>query len=161
MKYQLYNCHPSINYKCTSFQEREVLLMDENNRRLNSSENGPKLEEQPDTDDMVATNFDGDQPRVEDTQSRRDEEFASEMTADDIEEPVDSDEDGTEVNSAFGWIALALSIISYFIMPIILGGAGIIMGFVSRNRGADTLGNTAIIAGAISILITLFVLPYV
>ncbi|HLR61149.1 MAG TPA: hypothetical protein VK097_01765 [Lentibacillus sp.] len=135
--------------------------MDENNRRLNSSENGPKLEEQPDTDDMVATNFDGDQPRVEDTQSRRDEEFASEMTADDIEEPVDSDEDGTEVNSAFGWIALALSIISYFIMPIILGGAGIIMGFVSRNRGADTLGNTAIIAGAISILITLFVLPYV
>ncbi|HLS07963.1 hypothetical protein [Lentibacillus sp.] len=135
--------------------------MDENNRRLNSSENGPKLEEQPDTDDMVATNFDGDQPRVDDIQSRRDEELASEMTADDIDEPVDSDEDGTEVNSAFGWIALALSIISYFMMPIILGGAGIVMGFVSRNRGAETLGNTAIIAGAISILITLFVLPFV
>ncbi|GGJ83199.1 hypothetical protein GCM10007063_02140 [Lentibacillus kapialis] len=135
--------------------------MDENNRRLNSSENGPKLEEQPDPDDLVTTNFEGDQPRVEDTRSRRDEEFASEMTADDIDEPDYSDEDGTEVNSAFGWIALALSIISYFMMPIILGGAGIIMGFVSRNRGADTLGNTAIIAGAISILITLFVLPYV
>ncbi|WP_010531009.1 hypothetical protein [Lentibacillus jeotgali] len=135
--------------------------MDEHNRRVNSSENGPKLEEQPDTDDMVATNFDGDQPRVDDIQSRRDEEYASEMTADDIDEPADSDEDGTEVNSAFGWIALALSIISYFMMPIILGGAGIILGFISRNRGADTLGNTAIIAGAISILITLFVLPFV
>ncbi|MFD1363038.1 hypothetical protein [Lentibacillus salinarum] len=137
--------------------------MDEDKRRLDSSENGPKLEEQPDTDDMVATNFDGDQPRVEDIRSRRDEELASEMTVDDVDEPVvDSDEDnGTEANSAFGWIALALSIVSYFVMPIILGAAGIIMGFVSRNRGSETLGNTAIIAGGISILITLFVLPYV
>lgn len=136
--------------------------MDEDKRRLNSSENGPKLEEEPDRDDMVSTDYGGDEPRVEEVQSRRDEEFANEMTADDIEkEPVDSDEDGTEANSAFGWIALALSIISYFMMPIILGGAGIIMGFVSRNRGAETLGNTAIIAGAISILITLFILPYV
>ncbi|TFJ94100.1 hypothetical protein [Lentibacillus salicampi] len=136
--------------------------MDENDRRLDSSENGPKLEEQPDTDDMVATNFDGDQSRVEDIQSRRDEELASEMTADDIDEPVHSgEEDGAQATSAFGWIAVALSIISYFAMPIILGGAGIVMGFVSRNRGAETLGNTAIIAGAISILITLFVLPFV
>ncbi|SFA70687.1 hypothetical protein SAMN04488072_101138 [Lentibacillus halodurans] len=136
--------------------------MDEDNRRLDSTENGPKLEEEPDTDDMVATNFDGEQPRMEDIQGqRRDEEFANEMTADDIDEPADSDENGIQANGAFGWIALALSIISFFMMPIILGGAGIIMGFVSRNRGAETLGNTAIIAGAISILLTLFVLPYV
>ncbi|QKY69473.1 hypothetical protein [Lentibacillus sp. CBA3610] len=135
--------------------------MDEDNRRLNSAENGPKLEEESDRDDMVATDYGGDEPRVEEVQSRRDEEFANEMTADDIDEPVDSDEDGTEANSAFGWIALALSIISYFMMPIILGGAGIIVGFISRNRGTETLGNTAIIAGAISILITLFILPFV
>ncbi|ALX50547.1 hypothetical protein [Lentibacillus amyloliquefaciens] len=136
--------------------------MDEDKNRLNSAENAPKPENQTDSDDVVATNFDGAQSRVGETQSRRDEEFANEMTADDdVKVPADSDEDGREVNSAFGWIALALSIISYFVMPIILAGAGIIMGFVSRNRGADTLGNTAIIAGAISILITLFILPYV
>ncbi|MFD2759437.1 hypothetical protein [Lentibacillus juripiscarius] len=132
--------------------------MDETNRRINSSENGPKLEEQPDTDDMVATNFNGDEPDIEDVQSRRDEEFAAEMTADDI---ADTEDDDTEATGAFGWIGVALSVISFFMMPIILGGAGIILGFISRNRGAETLGNSAIIVGAISILIRLFVLPFV
>lgn len=135
--------------------------MDEDKNRLESAENAPKPENHTDSNDVVATNFDGAQSRIGETQSRRDEEFASEMTADDVEARADTDEDGREVNGAFGWIAVALSIISYFMMPIILGGAGIIMGFVSRNRGAETLGNTAIIAGAISILITLFILPYV
>ncbi|RYG74713.1 hypothetical protein EU245_00595 [Lentibacillus lipolyticus] len=132
--------------------------MDEEERRINSSENGPKLQEQPDTDDMVATNFNGDEPDIDNVQSKSDEEFAAEMTADDI---VDTDEDETEGTSAFGWIATALSVVSFFMMPIILGGAGIILGFISRNRGAETLGNTAIIAGAISVLIRLFILPFV
>ncbi len=84
--------------------------MDETNRRINSSENGPKLEEQPDTDDMVATNFNGDEPDIEDVQSRRDEEFAAEMTADDI---ADTEDDDTEATGAFGWIGVALSVISF------------------------------------------------
>ncbi|WP_164668593.1 hypothetical protein [Virgibacillus doumboii] len=137
--------------------------MDEQNRNTNyPGGNAPNQEEQPDTQDMVATNLNGQQPYPTETQSRRDdEEFAAEMTADDINESVENDDEGTQVNSAFGWIALSLSIISFFIMPIILGGAGVILGFISKSRGADTLGNTAIVAGAISILIRLFVLPYV
>ncbi|OZU89954.1 hypothetical protein CIL03_02090 [Virgibacillus indicus] len=89
--------------------------------------------------------------------STRDEEFAAELTADDYNSAnADSD-----VNSTFGWIGIALSIVSFFMMPIILGAAGIILGFVSRSRGADTLGNIAIAAGAISIIIRLFILPFV
>ncbi|CDQ39639.1 MULTISPECIES: hypothetical protein [Virgibacillus] len=90
--------------------------------------------------------------------SSRDEEFAAEMTADNYEPDVAGDDD---VNTTFGWIGIALSVISFFIWPVIFGAAGIILGFMSRSRGADTLGNIAIAAGAISILITLFVLPFV
>ncbi|MFB4166490.1 hypothetical protein [Virgibacillus sp. JSM 102003] len=145
--------------------------MDEFTRK-NNVEDDLNKEEQPETRnmDMVGTNLSGqpphttDEPEASAADSKRyDEEFAAEMTADDIGDTVRNDEtkEGAQANSAFGWVALALSIISFFIMPIILGGAGIIVGFISRNRDAETLGNTAIIAGAASILITLFVLPYV
>lgn len=157
--------------------------MDETHRTENGSEVKENQLEEVNTQDMVATNLNGQQPFATDTRGISDEEFspemtaddidgavddeefAAEMTADDIDGPVDKEEKetetGTQVNSAFGWIALSLSIISFFIMPIILGGAGIILGFISKSRGADTLGNTAVIAGAVSILITLFVLPFV
>lgn len=153
-------------------KEREVLNMDEFTRQ-NNVEDDLNKKQQPETRDMdmVGTNLSGqppveseDVPETPAANSRRDdEEFAAEMTADDIGDTVKNEEDteGTQANSAFGWMALALSIISFFIMPIILGGAGIIVGFIARNRDAETLGNTAIIAGAASILITLFVLPYV
>ncbi|PAV29049.1 hypothetical protein CIL05_13800 [Virgibacillus profundi] len=91
--------------------------------------------------------------------SSRNEEFAAELTADDYDEVLNQED--TDVNSTFGWIGLALSVVSFFMMPIILGAAGIILGFVSRSRGADTLGNIAIAAGAISIIIRLFILPFV
>lgn len=93
--------------------------------------------------------------------SSRNEEYAAELTADDYES-VDSDHGATnDVNSTYGWVGIALSVVSFFMMPVILGAAGIILGFVSRSRGADTLGNIAIAAGAISILVRFFVLPFV
>jgi ethanolamine utilization microcompartment shell protein EutS len=93
--------------------------------------------------------------------SNRDEETAAELTADDYRRSVVVDHDVAEGSSAMGWIALALSIASFFWAPILLGGAGIIVGFIARHRHANTLGNIAIAAGAISILITLFILPFV
>ncbi|GGA68486.1 hypothetical protein [Ornithinibacillus halotolerans] len=94
--------------------------------------------------------------------SRGDEETAAELTADDYRRNITlEDDDGAEANTSIGWIALALSIASFFWAPILLGGAGIIVGFIARNRHANTLGNIAIAAGAISILITLFILPFV
>ncbi|APC50226.1 hypothetical protein BME96_08665 [Virgibacillus halodenitrificans] len=94
--------------------------------------------------------------------STRDEEFAAELTAEDYNTIADQNEDtGTETNTMYGWIGVVLSVISFFMWPVILGAAGIIFGFISRGRNADTLGNIAIGAGAVSILISLFILPFV
>lgn len=130
--------------------------MDEfNNQRNQNAEEPPNHEGQQKNQDYVGIEPD----------SSRNEEFASEITADDhtsAKKPIGEQSHlDNEVNSTYGWIGVALSIISYFMMPIILGGAGIILGFISRARGADTLGNIAIAAGAISIIITLFILPFI
>lgn len=117
-------------------------------------------EKRIDDDNFVTTNL-TDPPAIEPDSRRDDEEIAEEITADDFDGPLNVDDDkDTDVNSVFGWIGIALAVVSFFMMPIILGGAAIILGFVSRSRGADALGNTAIVAGAISILITLFVIPF-
>ncbi|MFD1038498.1 hypothetical protein ACFQ3N_08850 [Virgibacillus byunsanensis] len=141
--------------------------MDEFQRRENEVEEPPNHGEE-ENKDIISTDledYQGSPPGAIDPYSKRNEEMATELTADDYDEAIKTGEKetnmGTQVNSAVGWAALILSLISFFMMPVILGGAGIILGFISKNRGADTLGNTAIVAGAISILITLFVLPYV
>ena len=59
-----------------------------------------------------------------------------------------------------GWLALALSIISLFVLPIVMGAAGIIIGFIARRRGAEGLGAWAIGIGAVSIVIGLFIVPF-
>ncbi|MFS0672828.1 hypothetical protein [Ornithinibacillus sp. 179-J 7C1 HS] len=123
--------------------------MDDKNR-TNNVENAPNHGE----DDYTSRHTDG-------IFSSRDEETAAELTADDYRRNVTIDEDKTEANTSIGWIALVLSIASFFWAPILLGGAGIIVGFIARSRNANTLGNIAIVAGAVSILITLFILPFV
>ncbi|MBM7569647.1 DUF4190 domain-containing protein [Aquibacillus albus] len=147
--------------------------MDESYRkdRNEEVEEAPKFgEEEPD----VTTGYQqgAQKPIVEDEDLysldeayKRDEEVAQELTAGEFNRPIKADEQETEMKSevrtGFGWLAIILAALSFFMMPVILGAAGIIFGFVSRNRGADTLGNTAIIAGAISIIITLFIAPFV
>lgn len=61
----------------------------------------------------------------------------------------------------FGYIALALSILSLFVTsaPVLFGVAGIVLGFIARNRGATGLGNWAIGLGALSVVISLFFIP--
>lgn len=110
-----------------------------------------------------APNHGQDRDSYQDIESARNEEYAAELTADDYDRSLEKDEirDDAEINTAYGWIGIALSVIAFFMWPIIMGGAGIILGFVSRSRGADTLGNIAIAAGAIAIVITLFILPFV
>ena len=129
--------------------------MDEFDRRDDSEEKRTK------NDDFVSTNL-SEPPVIVPDSRRDDEEVAEEITADDYDGPLNVEDDNdTDVNSVYGWIGIALSVVSFFMMPVILGAAGIILGFISRSRGADALGNTAIVAGAISILISLFVIPFV
>ncbi|MDL4841528.1 DUF4190 domain-containing protein [Aquibacillus rhizosphaerae] len=149
--------------------------MDESNRNRENEEveQAPKFgEEEP---DVISARQQGAQDRppvVEDEELysldeayKRDEEIAQELTANEFNRPIKSAEKETEMKSevktGFGWLALVLAALSFFVMPIVLGAAGIIFGFIAKGRGADTLGNTAIIAGAISIVITLFIAPFV
>jgi hypothetical protein len=69
-------------------------------------------------------------------------------------------ETGTKAGTGMGWAALALSILSLFVMPILFGAVGIVLGFVARRRGAEGLGAWAIGIGAISIIVGIFILPF-
>lgn len=93
-----------------------------------------------------------------------DEEFASEVVKEDDLLLEDDDFDVDEVNdpdlkNVYGWIGLALSVISFFIVPILFAAIGIVLGFVARRGDAPILGNTAIVVGVISILARLILLP--
>lgn len=83
-----------------------------------------------------------------------------EETAGEIAEPIrfsDREVERGEDGRGVGWLALALSIVSLFLMPVIMGAAGIIFGFIARRRGAETLGAWAIGIGAVSIILSFFV----
>ncbi|MDC3415538.1 hypothetical protein [Aquibacillus salsiterrae] len=140
--------------------------MDESYRKERSAEieEAPKIGEEEPT---VATSRQDEEVYSLDEayKRKRDTEIAQEMTATEFDRPIEATDQETEMKSevktGFGWLALILSVLSFFVAPILLGAAGIIFGFISKNRGADTLGNTAITAGAISIIITLFIAPFV
>lgn len=83
----------------------------------------------------------------EGTNITRDNDGFFEETAAEIAEPYraadrsnDQDNDRSDGNvnegRGIGYIALALSIISLFVLPVLLGAAGIIVGYIARRRGA-------------------------
>lgn len=75
---------------------------------------------------------------------------------------VSGEEQETKASAGImGMSALAISILSLFVLPVILGITGVVLGFVARRRGgAKGLANWAIGIGAISIIIGMFVLPF-
>lgn len=130
--------------------------MDEFNNRADRGKADRDVQTPPNHGERVKNqDFVGHEP-----DSSRNEEFAAEITADDYELKSDEGNHG-ETITMYGWIGIALSVISFFIWPVVLGAAGIILGFISRSRGADTLGNIAIAAGAVSIIVSLFFAPFV
>lgn len=77
------------------------------------------------------------------------------------EDREDNDRNDVDTGGrAIGWAALALSIISLFVLPVILGAAAVVLGFVARHKGAGTLGAWSIGIGVVSIIIGIFVLPF-
>lgn len=66
----------------------------------------------------------------------------------------------SEAGTSTGFVSLALSILSLFVMPILLGAAGIVLGFIARRRGAEGLGAWAIGIGAVSMIIGIFIIPF-
>ncbi|WP_243290574.1 DUF4190 domain-containing protein [Bacillus sp. FJAT-47783] len=82
------------------------------------------------------------------------------MNAVNREESKEERDLGVDNGRTTGFVSLALSIISLFVLPVLLGAAGIVVGFMARRRGAQSLGNWAIGIGAVSILLGIFVLPF-
>ncbi|WP_138415765.1 DUF4190 domain-containing protein [Aquibacillus sediminis] len=148
--------------------------MDESyrNERNEEVEEAPKFGEDVEPNEITGNQAGAQRPIIEDEELysldeayKRDEEVAQELTATDFNRPMETDEQETEmkteVNTGMGWLALVLAALSFFVMPVILGAAAVIFGFISKRRGADTLGNTAIVIGAISIIVSLFIAPFV
>src|SRR5690625_3262952 len=138
---------------------REVLSMDDF-KKVNNNVQDTNTNENKEIPDVTDNHLD-DQPVIFPDHSRE-EETASEITGFD-DKIVDRENDmdmGNQVANVPGWIGLALAVLSFFMMPIILGGAAIIVGFVARRRDATWLGNTAIALGVISIIVRLFFIPF-
>ncbi|PJN90897.1 hypothetical protein CVN76_08080 [Bacillus sp. mrc49] len=77
------------------------------------------------------------------------------------ESVVGADDSGDVASrgKVIGVVALIISILSLFMMPFLLGIAGIIVGIVARSRGSN-LGTWAIGIGALSIIVGIFILPF-
>ena len=89
------------------------------------------------------------------------EETSSELVDHDITDQSETDMDDTELKNVYGWISIALSVVSFFLLPFVLAIAGIVVGFIARAKDAPVLGNTAIVIGVLSIIVRLFILPLI
>ncbi|HET7628445.1 MAG TPA: DUF4190 domain-containing protein [Bacillales bacterium] len=68
---------------------------------------------------------------------------------------------GVNYGTGYGILALILSVLAFFFLPIVMGGAGIVIGFIARAKGANTWGAWAIGVGIAAIVISLFAAPFV
>lgn len=88
-------------------------------------------------------------------------ELAEPMGFDSGVDTVDEEDRETETGGrGVGISALALSILSLFVLPILFGATGIVLGFVARRSGATGLGSWAIGIGVVSIIVGMFILPF-
>ncbi|SPU21999.1 YqfX [Niallia circulans] len=133
-------------------QKEPVKLVDENDPSLtflNTHVDGHDGEE---GSDYLLDNQD---------ENRFNEETASEFSADErLREDPEEEADRTDAGKGIGTLALILSITSLFLVPLLLGTAGIICGAVAISRGARGLGIWATAIGIVSVLSTLIFSPY-
>ncbi|WP_085523349.1 hypothetical protein [Tuberibacillus sp. Marseille-P3662] len=128
-------------------------MADEHEERRKDEKKDPSLHEEDKVMDGTRTT-DGEEKYLEETAAEPagDERLMNHKAVG----PTNMDQaEGT----GMGWLALALSIVALFFLPVIMGAAGIIIGFIARRQGAGALGGWAIGIGAAAILITLFAAP--
>jgi hypothetical protein len=89
----------------------------------------------------------------------RDEEYATELT-----EPITKKMQFTgiaePINRTWGWAAFVVSILSLFILPLIFGSAGVVLGIIAFFRGNVALGGWSMAIGFVSIFTSLVIVPY-
>lgn len=72
-----------------------------------------------------------------------------------------AEEMGSEATGrSLGWLALALSIASLFVLPQWLGLAGIVLGGAAWFTGTRGLGLWSMVIGAVSLLLYIVLVPY-
>lgn len=126
----------------------------------NFNANDYQTETMMDSDQPVAPLTDGFQAEDSQSDNFREEtaaEIAAPVTVNRRE--VRTEDTAGEGGGVLGLSALALSILSLFVFPVLFGAAGIILGFIARSRGAAS-GTWAITVGAISLILGIFVLPF-
>lgn len=75
--------------------------------------------------------------------------------------PDPAEKDRTKAGTGLGMTALILSILSLLFMPVLLAGAGIVIGIIAFMQGSRGLGLWSIGIGAISLLNYYFFAPTV
>lgn len=76
---------------------------------------------------------------------------------------IDEDHRGGDWASngtGYGILALVLSIVAFFFLPIVMGAAGIIIGFIARSKGAGAWGGWGIGVGIAALAFRLFAAPF-
>ncbi|GEL78294.1 hypothetical protein [Tenuibacillus multivorans] len=63
------------------------------------------------------------------------------------------------VDAGWGWIALVVSLLSFFVWTLLFAVVGAVIGIYAKRRGADTLGNIAIGLAILAVAVRLFVFP--
>ncbi|QKG84900.1 hypothetical protein GXN76_10755 [Kroppenstedtia pulmonis] len=69
-----------------------------------------------------------------------------------------NEDEGAREGHGLGTVSIILSILAFFIVPFLLGSAGIILGVISARRGS-ALGWWAVGIGAVAVILTAFVRP--
>ncbi|WLR43959.1 DUF308 domain-containing protein [Bacillus carboniphilus] len=90
------------------------------------------------------------------------EETSAEITPtlnNSVRQNLDNEELERVTAKRLGVLGLSFSIISLFVLPIILGVSGVIVGFVARRKGSASLGGWAIGIGIVSLITTIFLAP--
>ncbi|GAA0457709.1 hypothetical protein [Alkalibacillus silvisoli] len=65
------------------------------------------------------------------------------------------------VDAGWGWIALAVSLLSFFVWTLLFAVVGVVMGIYAKRRGANTLGNIAIGLAIAAVAIRMFLFPVI
>jgi len=145
-------------------KDEPIRLVDEDDRSLtlvNNHVDGDEYENgRSDTRSLELTEEEKDQPFVTNFQEETAVEYSAMNDMVEREETAQMNEDDVTAGRGVGTFAIVLSILSLFFLPVLLGAAGIVVGFVSRRYGSTALGNWAIGIGAISILMTVFFSPF-
>jgi hypothetical protein len=84
-----------------------------------------------------------------------DEEYAAEVAPSTFRKEK-REVEPTTAGAVIGWIALALSILSFFTYPVFFGIASVVLGIYAISRDAKTTGWIAIILGGAAAFLALF-----